>query len=127
VPGWDETGDNYDVVTCLNVLDRCDTPLKLLNSIKKVLKPDGLAIVSFVVPFNPYVEFENKSHIPTEFLPINATNFEGEVNNFIEKVLKPNQWEVISWTRLPYICEGDIKQAFYWLDDAVFVIKPRQT
>jgi len=69
---------------------------------------------------------ENQSHIPTEFLPINATNFEEEVNNFIEKVLKPNQWEVISWTRLPYICEGDIKQSFYWLDDAVFVIKPRK-
>jgi len=44
-------------VSCLNVLDRCDAPLTLLKNVKKVLGPEGVAIVSFVVPFNPYVEF----------------------------------------------------------------------
>ena len=54
---WDSSGLKFDVVTCLNVLDRCDTPLSLLRSIKNVLNPDGIAVVAFVIPFSPYVEF----------------------------------------------------------------------
>jgi len=54
---WHETAEKFDVVSCLNVLDRCDAPLTLLKNVKKVLGPEGVAIVSFVVPFNPYVEF----------------------------------------------------------------------
>jgi len=69
---------------------------------------------------------DNKTHIPQEILPIQGSGFEDETNNFIEKVLKTNGWEVVRWTKLPYLCEGDIKQAYYWLDDAVFVIRPIQ-
>jgi hypothetical protein len=68
---------------------------------------------------------DSKKHDPLEYLPIEGERYEEEVNNFIEKVLKPNQWEVVRWTRLPYLCEGGIKQAYYWLDDAVFVIRPK--
>ena len=32
--------------------------------------------------------------------------------------------QVVRWSRLPYLCEGDLEQAFYWLSDAVFVLKP---
>ncbi len=66
---------------------------------------------------------ESKTHIPSQVLPIKGDSFEEEVNNFIEKVLKP-KWEIIRWSKIPYLCEGDIKQAFYWLTDAVFVIRP---
>jgi len=61
---------------------------------------------------------------PLEEMKISGNNFEEEVGNFIANVLTPNYWEVIRWTRLPYLCEGDIGRSYYWLDDAVFVIKP---
>jgi SAM-dependent methyltransferase len=57
--GWSESDKRFNVVSCLNVLDRCEKPLSLLNSIRNVLRPDGVAIVSFVIPFKPYVEFGN--------------------------------------------------------------------
>jgi len=84
----------------------------------------GLALVSFVIPFKPYVEFESKSHRPKERLPIPGNSYEAEVVNFVEKVLIPNGWELVKWTRVPYLCDGDINQAYYHLDDAVFLIRP---
>lgn len=67
------------------------------------------------------------SHEPSETLKIGDKTYEGEVKNFVEKVLTPQGWEVIKWTRLPYLCEGDMQQAFYWLDDVIFVIQPKST
>lgn len=46
----------YDVISCLNLLDRCDTPITLLEQIKNSLKPDGILIVALVLPFSQYVE-----------------------------------------------------------------------
>lgn len=46
--------------------------------------------------------------------------------NFVEKVLVPRGFELIRWTRLTYLCEGDIQQAFYWLDDVIFVVKAKE-
>lgn len=52
-----EAGDTqYDVVTCLNLLDRCDTPRTLLSQIHAKLVPGGTLVVALVLPFNPYVE-----------------------------------------------------------------------
>lgn len=59
-----------------------------------------------------------------ETLNIKAKNFEAEVKNFVDEVLSPNGWELLRWTRLPYLCEGDFQQAYYWLSDALFVIRP---
>lgn len=59
VADWSSGNRKYDVISCLNVLDRCEKPLSLLNQIKFSLKPDGIAVISFVIPFNPYVEFGN--------------------------------------------------------------------
>jgi len=71
------------------------------------------------------VEFgeDPKNHTPIELLPIKGKSFEEEIFNFIDQVLTPNGWTVIRWTKLPYLCQGDIHQAYYWLKDAVFVIR----
>ena len=48
----------YDVISCLNVLDRCDKPLTLLRHIRNSLvSTSGRAVVAVVLPFSPYVEF----------------------------------------------------------------------
>jgi len=127
VADWASQDTKFDVITCLNVLDRCEKPITLLNEIKNSLKPDGTAVLSFVIPFKPYVEFgQDKTHEPSESINISDEHFEGEINKFVEKVLIPQGYDLIKWTRLPYLCEGDIQQAFYWLDDVVFVVKPTE-
>lgn len=54
---WQHTGFQYDVISCLNLLDRCDDPLLLLRDIKHSLVPKtGRLILATVLPFQPYVE-----------------------------------------------------------------------
>lgn len=54
---WQKTDFQYDVISCLNLLDRCDEPLQLLRDIKKALVPlTGRLILAVVLPFQPYVE-----------------------------------------------------------------------
>lgn len=49
----------YDVISCLNVLDRCERPYQLLQQIHQALKPEGLAVIAVVLPYEPYVELGN--------------------------------------------------------------------
>lgn len=54
---WQKTGFQYDVISCLNLLDRCDEPSQLLRDIKNALVPGiGRLILAVVLPFQPYVE-----------------------------------------------------------------------
>lgn len=46
----------YDAVSCLNVLDRCDKPNSMIASMRRSLKPGGIALIALVLPFQPYVE-----------------------------------------------------------------------
>lgn len=65
----------------------------------------------------------SKDHRPTELLPINGTSFEEQVQSLVDNVLSPVGFEVVSWSRVPYLCEGDLQQSYYWLDDSIFVLK----
>lgn len=56
-------------------------------------------------------------------LPINGTCFEEQVKSVVDDVLTPAHFEVVSWSRVPYLCEGDLEQSYYWLDDVIFVLK----
>lgn len=46
----------YNLISCLNVLDRCERPYQLLQQIHQSLKPEGLAVIAVVLPFESYVE-----------------------------------------------------------------------
>ncbi len=56
----------FDVISCLNLLDRCDQPVTFLKKIKKALKPNGLLVIALVLPFKPFVEY-NKDNKPLIF------------------------------------------------------------
>lgn len=56
VETWTGAGIKFDVITCLNLLDRCDRPLSLLHELKASLSPGGRVVVALVLPFSPYVE-----------------------------------------------------------------------
>ncbi|XP_066251019.1 protein-L-histidine N-pros-methyltransferase isoform X1 [Euwallacea similis] len=113
----------FNVISCLNLVDRCDTPLDLLGQVKEALKPDGVLLLAVVLPFSAYVESGSKDHKPKQILPVGGDTFEEQVDSFVTEVLTPAGFEVISWSRVPYLCEGDLQQSYYWLDDAIFVLK----
>ncbi|XP_075225357.1 protein-L-histidine N-pros-methyltransferase [Lycorma delicatula] len=113
----------YDTISCLNLLDRCENPLTLLHDIKNALDPHGHVIIAIVLPYKPYVESGRPDHNPNQFLPITGETFEQQVNSLIEEVIHPAGFVVERWTRLPYLCEGDLSQSYYWLDDAVFILR----
>lgn len=51
------THEKFDVVSCLNLLDRCSDPVKLLDDMKNAVKPDGRIVVALVLPYRPFDEF----------------------------------------------------------------------
>ncbi|XP_060717798.1 methyltransferase-like protein 9 isoform X1 [Tachysurus vachellii] len=123
---WQKTGFQYDVISCLNLLDRCDEPLQLLRDIKKSLVPGtGRLILAVVLPFQPYVEIRGSWVRPAEHIHVKGTTWEEQVKNLSDGIFHSVGLEVEAVTRLPYLCEGDMHQDFYVLDDAVYVLKPQ--
>ncbi|XP_049779670.1 protein-L-histidine N-pros-methyltransferase-like [Schistocerca cancellata] len=111
------------VISALNLLDRCDRPLTLLRQLRETLRPGGRALVALVLPYHHYVETGGQAdHRPTEWLPIKGETFEEQAASAIVDLFEPAGFHVERWCRLPYLCEGDLNQAFYWLDDALFVL-----
>ncbi|XP_019870274.2 protein-L-histidine N-pros-methyltransferase [Aethina tumida] len=113
----------FDVISCLNLIDRCDKPLEILKQIRQSLRPDGRVLLAVVLPFSAYVESGAPDFKPQELLPINGSTFEEQVRSAVHEVFAPAGFEVESWSRVPYLCEGDLQQSYYWLDDAIFVLK----
>ncbi|XP_026172203.1 protein-L-histidine N-pros-methyltransferase isoform X1 [Mastacembelus armatus] len=121
---WQHTGFQYDVISCLNLLDRCDDPLHLLQDIKRSLVPKtGRLILAAVLPFQPYVEIGGQWQRPKEHLKLQGKTWEEQVTNLSNEVFQSVGFEVEAVTRLPYLCEGDMYNDYYVLDDAVFVLK----
>ncbi|XP_076370925.1 protein-L-histidine N-pros-methyltransferase isoform X3 [Tachypleus tridentatus] len=124
---WMEKKELYDVISCLNVLDRCDRPLALLENMKNSLKTGtGRLILAIVLPVKQYVESGKPDNKPTEILPVEGNTFEVQVSNLYLNVIAPAGFEIVKWSRVPYLCEGDLEQSYYWLDDVVFVLKLKE-
>ncbi|KAI9536393.1 Methyltransferase-like protein 9 [Dissostichus eleginoides] len=121
---WQHTGFQYDVISCLNLLDRCEHPLHLLQDIRLSLVPStGRLILAAVLPFQPYVEVGGKWQRPKEHIKVQGKTWEEQVTNLSSEVFRKAGFEVEAVTRLPYLCEGDMYNDYYVLDDAVFVLK----
>lgn len=48
-------------------------------------------------------------------------SFEEEARIFFD-LLQDKGFKVEAWTKAPYLCEGDIRQSFYWLIDIVVMV-----
>lgn len=118
----EQWGDlKFDVISCLNVLDRCEKPLTLLKTIREHLNPHhGRLVIGLVLPFKPYCEY-NKDHHPNEFIRIEGRLPEEQINELVRTVFQPLGFHLRKFTRLPYLCEGDLEQSYYYLSDYIFV------
>ncbi|CAH1780361.1 unnamed protein product [Owenia fusiformis] len=121
---WADGKHTYDVITCLNLLDRIAQPITLLQEMHRVLAPDtGRLVVAVVLPFKPYVEFGSEDNRQIETVSISGRTFEEQITSLINDIFLPAGFQLLKFTRLPYLCEGDMEQSFYVLHDAVFVLK----
>ncbi|KAF7406372.1 hypothetical protein HZH68_005741 [Vespula germanica] len=124
VDKWHEEAGPFDVILCLNLLDRCDRPNSLLRQFRTSLTAGGRLVVALVLPFSPYVEVgERGDHKPSEYLPVKGNGLEGQIAGLVDRVFAPLGLRCLAWSKLPYLCEGDLGQAYYFLDDVVFVLE----
>ncbi|KAJ8246354.1 hypothetical protein GJAV_G00266810 [Gymnothorax javanicus] len=106
IDGWQNTGFQFDVISCLNLLDRCDQPLTLLADIRRALVPvTGRLLLAAVLPFEPSVEVGGKWEEPKEYLKVKGKTWEKQATNLSKVLLKKAGFEVEALTRLPYLCE----------------------
>lgn len=124
---WANTDVKFDLITAFNLLDRHYSPKKLLQDLWNVSHRSNChVIVSLVLPVSHYVEFNpnGKSTRPDNYLNVQGRTYADHVHHMIVNVFKPANFEVVRWTRLPYLCEGDMNNSAYYLPDAVFLLKP---
>ncbi len=116
-------GGPYDVITLLNVLDRCDQPLTLLANLRTALRDGGRLVIALVLPYRPFVYDGGQSRSPLERLPITGANFERSVNELVESALLPLGFEIEAVSRVPYLSGGDAHRPLYELDDVILVCR----
>ncbi len=128
VDSWHVGEMTYDLISCLNVLDRCDAPLHMLRQIHSKLSPGGHLLLALVLPYQPFVESGMSQSSPSELLPLSEDDsWEVSVGQLWEGTLKPLGFELVTVSRLPYLCEGDLNQEYYSLDDVIFVLRKTST
>ena len=130
--------DGYEIVSLLNVLDRVDDPLSLLELSATLLHPtNGIMLIAIVLPLCPYVYTSTDKdatggHLPTNPLKVMPSaqcharpkpTFELAAAAFAAAAVEPAGLEVVAWTRLPYLSSGDVLKTHYSLDAALFVLK----
>ena len=113
--------EEYGLISALNLFDRCDKPMTIVSDIYKSLKPGGYFVVALVLPFRPYVE-SVPSHEPSEEMNISGKYFENQLESSVE-MFKNVGFELLSWSRIPYLCEGDLARPIYSLDDSLIIFR----
>jgi SAM-dependent methyltransferase len=111
----------FDVVACLNVLDRAARPRALLDAALSCLAARGALIVATPLPYVP-LHFRGSERVaPRDPLPIAGTTWEASARSTAERVLGPAGLEVTAMARAPYLSAGDAAHPLHVLDDAIFV------
>lgn len=121
IDNWVRPG-TYDLISGLNLFDRCDKPVTIIKDIHLALKPNtGLFLVALVLPFKPYVE-SVAGHKPSENMDIVGDTFEEQVESGVQQIQRLG-FSLVSWSRVPYLCEGDLSRPIYHLNNALMLFQ----
>ncbi|EGD81495.1 hypothetical protein PTSG_02213 [Salpingoeca rosetta] len=121
---WKDTPYRFDVITCFNVLDRCELPWTLLQDMRDKLTPNGHLVVALVLPYSPYIDDHGpRGRRPREQLQLFGACYEDYINAFHHFVAQPLGMEITAIARAPYMCEGDMYKPFYLLHDFIIVLR----
>ncbi|KAH7719591.1 DREV methyltransferase [Aphelenchoides avenae] len=131
VDKWVSHNRRFHLISALNLLDRHFSPKQLLAELHQTASQSNcLVLLAIVLPVKQYVEFNLKENSNRADAAINVTGrtFEEQVVSLTEETFRPAGFDVVRWTKLPYLCEGDFnrasQRAYYKLDDAVFLLRP---
>jgi SAM-dependent methyltransferase len=113
----------YDVVCCLNVIDRCDRPRTLLKQAYGALRSGGWLVVATPLPLAPFVYVGGATLPPAEPISADGPSWELSAGRLWHSVLSPLGGRLVCFTRAPYLSIGDNHSELYVLDDAAFVIE----
>jgi len=122
----------FDLVTLMNLLDRCDHPMEMLRDAARLARRGtGRIIIALVLPYSEFVEEGSKRRATRGPLPMSGARcgdgatLEQSLTAFVTRVVLPLGLEVERVARVPYLCRGDVRQPFYVLSDAILVLKHR--
>lgn len=113
----------YDVISCLNVLDRCDRPRTLLERAASALNHRGRLVVATPLPLNPFVYEGGSTREPEERLVCPDRSWHDAASSLYRHELAPLGLSLASVSRAPYLSAGDSRRPLYVLDDAIFVLR----
>jgi SAM-dependent methyltransferase len=120
---WPE-GERFDVVALLNVLDRTERPITLLERAKSLVALGGHLVIATPLPLRAHVHRAGGTSDPDEWLGVEGDDFDSALGWLVERVLATRGLALVRWARTPYVSSGDARQARYELDDAILVLRP---
>jgi SAM-dependent methyltransferase len=113
----------FELVTALNVLDRCARPLSLLARLVSSMAPGGRLVIAAPLPLSAHVHVGPMTIDPEELLPVEGEGFEAQASALYARVLAPAGLELVAFARAPYLCRGGRARPVISLDDALFVLR----
>ena len=114
----------FDLITCLNVIDRVAYPKTLLSHLRDGLAQEGRLVIAVPLPLRPHVDRGRNTVSQEEPLPrCSDEGFEPQANSLVEKLLLPLGLRVVRMARAPYVCQGDAHRSMYVLDDLLVVCR----
>jgi SAM-dependent methyltransferase len=112
----------FDVISCLNVLDRTARPASLLRALRELMTAQARLLVALPLPARPHVHVAGATVTPVERLPLEDSSFEAaclEMSQWLEQ----QGFHIERIARLPYLSRGDAKARLYVLDDALWLLR----
>ncbi len=119
----DLPGPQFDTVTLLNVLDRCDDPGALLAAAVRLCRPEGTVVVASPLPYDPWRYAGSVPLRPKYPLPLRGQFFDADLGSLVDVILPLAGLEPVRWIRTPYVSAGDRRRAEYRLDATVIVAR----
>jgi SAM-dependent methyltransferase len=114
---------SFDVVSILNVIDRSDRPISLLENARNFLKDDGYMIIATPLPIHQVVWTTKANPVQEHFNLSFNSSFEESLNELCEKVLIPHGLVPTMIGKLPYISKPNYITNLDPYEDAIIVCK----
>lgn len=121
-------GLDFEMVSILNVLDRCASPRSLLSAAHTLLGPSpSFLLMATPLPFRGayfgWGTYWSGRQMETLGLESVTEDWAQQAQFLLEEVLPAANFEPVAISRLPYICAGDAFTPFSELDDLVVLAR----